>query len=137
MMDAEQERAVWERVRGQRSLPLRECAQCVGLMRYLWKRGVCRDTLSRLLRKQVEQLDTLRGLVRLRGDPEEPWVAADPQGMDVRQAALQCAELLRGLAVKYALGEGDAGSGGLFRRFAEETWGMFGEMVRVYQKMGE
>ena len=54
-MDAEQEARVWARVRGERVLPLGDCARCAGIYRWLYKRGICRETAAGLLKQQTEQ----------------------------------------------------------------------------------
>lgn len=134
-MEEEREKEVWARVRGQRGLPVQDCAQCAGVLRYLWKRGIGREITARLMKRQLEQLDLLRGVCRLSGQTEAAWVAADPQGLDDRQATAQCVSLLRNLAASYGRLEGDCAFGGVFRQLAAETWTMTGEMIRLYERM--
>ena len=134
-MEEAREKAVWERVRGTRELPVCLCARCAGVLRYLWKQGVCRETTGRLMKQGMEQLDTLRGLAALTGAREPAWVMADPQGVENPQAAAQCVGLLRDLAAAYAQWEGDPAYGGLFRLLSEDAWRMAGEMLRVLQRM--
>lgn len=122
-MEEEREKEVWARVRGQRGLPVQDCAQCAGVLRYLWKRGIGREITARLMKRQFEQLDLLRGVCR------------DPQGLDDRQATAQCVALLRKLAASYGRLEGDCAFGGVFRQLAAETWTMTGEMIRLYERM--
>ena len=99
-MDAEQEARVWARVRGGRVLPLGDCARCAGIYRWLYKRGICRETAAGLLKQQTEQLEILRGLLALNGQPEPDWVMADPVGMTEVQAAAKGVELCRALVTE-------------------------------------
>ena len=104
-MDEEREARVWARVRGERVLPLGDCAQCAGIYRWLYKRGICRETAAGLLKQQTEQLEILRGLLALNGQPEPDWMAADPA------------------------------FGGLFARLSAQSWSMTGEALWVYRRV--
>lgn len=134
-MDAEQEARVWARVRGERVLPLGDCARCAGIFRWLYKRGICRETAAGLLKQQTGQLEILRGLLALNGQPEPDWVMADPVGMTEVQAADKGVELCRALAAAYAAMGMDPAFGGLFARLSTQSWAMTGEALRVYQRV--
>lgn len=135
-MEEAREQAVWARVLGTKALPICLCAQCAGVLRWLWKQGVCREATGRLLERELEQLDTLRGLCGLTGAGEPAWVMAEPQGMTPRQAAAQCVGLLERQATAYAQWEREPSFGGLFRILSEDTWRMAGQMLRIVQRLG-
>ena len=134
-MDEEREARVWARVRGERVLPLGDCAQCAGIYRWLYKRDICRETAAGLLKQQTEQLEILRGLLALNGQPEPDWVAADPVGMTEAQAAAKGVELCRALAAAYAALAADPTFGGLFARLSAQSWSMTGDALRVYRRV--
>ena len=134
-MDAEQEARVWARVRGERVLPLGNCARCAGIFRWLYKRGSCRETAAGLLKQQTEQMEILRGLLALNGQPELDWVTADPVGMTEVQAAAKGVELCRALAAAYAALGTDPAFGGLSARLAAQSWAMTGGARRAYQRV--
>lgn len=131
-MEEERERAVWARVRGAQGLPIQECARCAGFLRSLYKMGPCRETVAWLLKKQTEQLETLRGIYRLLGKRESGWVVADAQGRDGWELAAEVVELCRGLAVTYSGLEADSSFGGLYGELSQESWAMAGAALRVY-----
>lgn len=135
-MEEAREKAVWERVRGKKELPVCLCARCAGMTRFLWKQGVSRETTRKLMQQLMHQLDTLRGLTALTGVREPDWVMAEPQGVAPRQAAAQCVALLRELATEYARWEQDPAFSGLFRQLEEEAWAMVGEMARLFLRLG-
>lgn len=133
-MEEEREQAVWARVRGTPGLPIQECARCAGLLRTLYKRGLCRETTAWLLKKQMEQLETIRGIYALLGEREPGWVMADAQGLTDGETAAEAAQLCRALAMAYSALEEDASFGGLYRLFSRESWAMVGALLRVYRE---